>query len=287
MALGNDLTQILRGPVEIKKDGTAIAWTDDSNKVVWNRGLAPERPDALPAPTNYFVGAQGIEISGNLLQYSADILEFLMPELTREGDVIFFGQSPGNEVVQDYVFECVLHPLRMGASTEQDVKIYLAAVVVDPLEIEYAAEKTRKLPYKIVGTPDTTKEDGKMLGSIGETADAAAPTRDTSYPIDVAVDIAIDVSPYVIFDKGMSRSAMCDSNGNPRGMHLYDITNGANVPCVVTFATDTLPDDKVILTPVVSLENSAEHALLVDTSAFSKGGGQHAGSETTFTTIAA
>ena len=285
--MAKSLTEILQGPIEIKLDAVAIGYTDDSTEVEIARGIVRTRPDELPSDAVGHVGPQGIKITGNLLQWSIDILEQLMPELTREGDVLFGGRYPGTEVIQDNLKEIILHPLRMGTSTAHDVKIYKGALLADPLKWGTGAGKNRTLPFEIIGVPDTSQDDGKLLFSIGETADAAAPTRSATYPTDTDTDIAIDVVPYVTFDKGMSRSAMCDSNGNPRGIHLYDITNGAVVPVTVSFAKVTLDDDKVLITPAANLENSAEHALLVDTSAYSKGGGKHAGSETTFTTVAA
>ena len=279
-------SNIIKGPFQLYKDGLLFALTDDSTKGQILRGLEGETPEGYSTEIVWFTGKQGVVIEGNFLEYTLDVLEVSVPEITREGDILYFGEAIGQEIATLGEAVWRVHPVRDGTSKAHDWNLFRGLMVVDPLDIDMSSKGTRKIPFKLVALPDTTQDDGKRLMAIGDIDDTAAPARSTTSPVDTATDQAITVVPHIIFDKSLSRDSIRDRVSNERSVLLIDLTNKALVAAVPSFATSVLADDEVILTPAASLSNSTLYGFAATDAVYSIGGGQHAGSLTTFTTIA-
>ena len=287
--MAKSLSEILRGPIEIKADGVAIAYTGDDTKLTIKRDLEGDGPDELSAEAVYFSGRQGIVIETTLKQFSKTLLNMLVPESVLSGDVFYFGRTPGQEVAEANNFLTTLHPIRSATSLDDDVTLWKAFFAADPLEVEFAAKKNRDLKVKIIAIPDTTKDDGKQLGAIGDVSDTAAPTLSSSTPADAAESVAARSTVVLVFSKSMSRLSLLDRAGTniPMGISVVNSTDLSLVHVTAAFSTTTVADDTITLTAAANFTPEKIIAAVLTKGVRSKGGGQFAGDVVNFTMAAA
>lgn len=214
--MANDVSKIiLPGASAVSIGGTDVGFTDESGVKITVSTKKAEAKVALygDTPVSDFIVSQNVKAEFILSQTDWASLALVLPGCTKvtsgANSRVDFGVYAGTRTTGVAV---VFAPVATAYATVNKFTIFNAALDSEP-EIVYSGDENGIQKWKVIvkGMIDTTKSNGQLLASYGDTsisADAVAPTVSAVTPLDAATGVATSTTVVLTFSKDLLLSSV-------------------------------------------------------------------------------